>query len=226
MQKVMKKNFEKLLLGYQAFREKYALGDESVMHSLSKYGQTPQVMVVACCDSRVDPALILQCDPGDLFVVRNVANIVPPFEKDEAHHGTSAALEFATCFLKIKHLILLGHSQCGGIQALLKSKRESFEKTDFIGNWVSILKADTGDLDADEYAKKAVQQSYENCLTFPWLKEKIMNKEMMIHQWFFDIKQGQILAYCHEKKVYHPLEKGLENYPLDTEDRGQVPHSL
>src|SRR5476651_63061 len=107
------------------------------MQYLSHHGQKPEVMVVACCDSRVDPALILQCDPGDLFVVRNVANIIPPYEKDEAHHGTSAALEFGVSFLKVEHLILLGHSQCGGIQALLSSDTN---QDDFITNWVSLIK--------------------------------------------------------------------------------------
>src|SRR5579883_1928432 len=134
----MKKRFKKMLQGYQAFREKYAQGDQSVMQYLSNYGQKPEVMVVACCDSRVDPALILQCDPGDLFVVRNVANIVPPYEKDEAHHGTSAALEFGVRFLKIQELILLGHSQCGGIQALINSENANHD--DFITNWVSVIK--------------------------------------------------------------------------------------
>ena len=87
----MKKSFTQILQGYQIFRKKYLGSDQSIMRSLSIHGQQPQVLVVACCDSRVDPALLLQCDPGDLFVVRNVANIGPPFEKDDAHHGTSAA---------------------------------------------------------------------------------------------------------------------------------------
>ena len=97
-----------MIEGYQAFREKYAHGDNSVMRSLANEGQQPEVMIVSCCDSRVDPALILQCEPGDLFIVRNVANIVPPYEKDEAHHGTSAALEFGICYLNVKHLIIVG----------------------------------------------------------------------------------------------------------------------
>ena len=134
----MEKTFAQILQGYQVFRKKYALGDRSVMQYLSNNGQQPQVMVIACCDSRVDPALILQCDPGDLFVVRNVANIIPPYEKDDAHHGTSAALEFGVCFLKVKHIILLGHSQCGGIQALLTEKETN---NDFITNWVSLIKS-------------------------------------------------------------------------------------
>lgn len=193
-----------MLSGYEAFREKYALGDSSVMQYLSDYGQKPQAMVVSCCDSRVDPGLILQCDPGELFVVRNVANIVPPYEKDEAHHGTSAALEFGICFLKVQHLILLGHSQCGGIQALLNNTDSN--QNDFINNWVSLIKTDKCcDYDTDDYAKLALQKSYQNCLTFPWIKEKITQKELLIHLWFFDIKTGQIFTYSDEHQSYEPL---------------------
>jgi carbonic anhydrase len=202
----MEKNLKKILQGYKAFREKYALGDKSVMQYLSHYGQQPSVMVVACCDSRVDPALILQCDPGDLFVVRNVANIIPPYEKDEAHHGTSAALEFGISFLKVKHLILLGHSQCGGIQALLNSDANN---DDFITNWVSLIKTDHVKLkDADDYAKLALNQSYQNCLTFPWINDKVVEKKLIIHLWFFDIKMGQIFTYSDSKKEYRPLDAG------------------
>lgn len=200
----METNLKKMLEGYQDFRRKYASGDQSVMHYLSQNGQKPKIMVIACCDARVDPALILQCDPGDLFVVRNVANIVPPYEKDEAHHGTSAALEFGLCLLKVKHLILLGHSQCGGIQALLNATDSAAD--DFITNWVSLIKtADFTMQDADEYAKLALKKSYQNCMTFPWIPEKIMQKELIIHLWFFDIKTGQIFTYSAEQQNYTPL---------------------
>ena len=193
-----------MLQGYQSFRKQYAHGDTSVMRYLSHYGQQPKVMVVACCDSRVDPALILQCDPGDLFVVRNVANIVPPYEKDEAHHGTSAALEFGVRFLEVEHLILLGHSQCGGIQALLSG--DAVNKNDFITNWVSVIKTqDCQYADPDVYAKLALNQSYQNCLTFPWIKDKVIQKELFIHLWFFDIKMGQIFTYSESQEEYQPL---------------------
>src|SRR5471030_3322107 len=129
---MMDRSFIKVLQGYQQFRKKYALGDESVMNSLSYHGQQPKIMIVSCCDSRVDPALILQCDPGDLFVVRNVANIIPPYEHDKGHHGTSAALEFGIRILKVKQLIVLGHSQCGGVQALLDGADS--KKNDFISD--------------------------------------------------------------------------------------------
>jgi carbonic anhydrase len=201
----MDKSFIKILKGYQEFRKKYTLGDQSIMQYLSHYGQQPQVMVVACCDSRVDPAVILQCDPGDLFVVRNVANIIPPYEKDEAHHGTSAALEFGICFLNVKHLILLGHSQCGGIQALLNS--DDSNQNDFITNWVSLIKTHDSSLQStDDCAKFALQQSYENCLTFPWINEKVLQQKLLIHLWFFDIKMGQIFTYSDVKKEYQPLD--------------------
>lgn len=203
----MEKSFTKVLQGYQAFRNKYASGDSSVMHYLSHYGQQPRIMFVACCDSRVDPALILQCDPGDLFVVRNVANIVPPYEKDEAHHGTSAALEFGVTFLQVEHLILLGHSQCGGIQALLSSDTN---QDDFITNWVSLIKAPNGHHhDVDDCAKLALDQSYQNCLTFPWIKERVLNKSLIIHLWFFDIKTGQIYTHSSNEEEYKPLDTSL-----------------
>lgn len=203
----MDKSFIKMLNGYHAFRKKYALGEQSIMKNLSYNGQHPKIMVVACCDSRADPALILQCEPGDLFVIRNVANIIPPYEKDEAYHGTSAALEFGICFLKIKHLILLGHSQCGGIQALLKSDY-SKEKNDFITKWVSIIKKPNFILqDSDRYAKLALNQSYQNCLTFPWINDKVIQKKLIIHLWFFDIKKGMIFTYSHTKGKYQTLDQ-------------------
>jgi carbonic anhydrase len=200
----MENSLEKILSGYHSFREKYAKGDLSVMRYLSRYGQNPQIMIVACCDSRVDPALILQCDPGDLFVVRNVANIVPPYERDEAHHGTSAALEFGVCFLKVNHLILLGHSQCGGIQTLMDD--HSVGQNDFISNWVNLIQPDDAKhCSVDDCAKHALQQSYRNCLTFPWIKDKIAKQELALHLWFFDIESGQIFMYSEEDKTYKPL---------------------
>lgn len=201
----MENNFKKALQGYKQFRKKYTLGNRPVMRSLSEKGQQPEIMVVSCCDSRVDPALILQCDPGDLFVTRNVANIIPCYEKDAMHHGTSAALEFGICFLKVKHLIILGHSQCGGIQALLN--QDVSNQNDFINNWVSLIKIPhCSEKNTDDYAKLALNQSYQNCLTFPWIKEKLAEKELIVHLWFFDIKTGQIFTFCEEEKVYKPLD--------------------
>lgn len=206
----MEKSFKKMLEGYERFRDKYVHGDQSIMQYLSQYGQRPHTMVIACCDSRVDPALILQCDPGDLFVVRNVANIVPPYEKDEMHHGTSAALEFGICFLQVKHLILLGHSQCGGIQALLQEDNSS-KPNDFISNWVSLIKMDDFmNKQPDEYAQLALLKSYQNCMTFPWIQEKIQQDELKLHVWFFDIKEGRIFTYLDVERGYESLETTIK----------------
>lgn len=203
----MEKSFKKILSGYHAFRKKYALGDESIMKSLSLHGQKPEAMVVACSDSRVDPALILQCDPGDLFVVRNVANIVPPYEKDEMHHGTSAALEFGICYLKVKHLIVLGHSQCGGVQAFLENTT-LVGQDDFISNWVSLIKTDNNSIkEPDTYAKIALQKSLQNCLTFPWIQQRVAAGELIIHLWFFDIKTGQISTYSESNGKFNTLSQ-------------------
>lgn len=199
----MDESLKKIIKGYQAFRERYVLGDDSIMQSLASKGQKPQIMVVACCDSRVDPALILQCDPGDLFVVRNVANIIPPYEKDESYHGTSAALEFGICHLNVKNLIILGHSQCGGIEAL---SQNDLPANDFITKWVTLVKrADTHSHEPDSYAKVALTHSYHNCLKFPWIKERVDKKELQIHLWFFNIKDGEILTYSYEQGKYLPL---------------------
>ncbi len=196
--------FKKILKGYQLFRQKYAHGDMSVMQHLSLYGQKPHSMVVACCDARVDPALIMQCEPGDLFVVRNVANIVPPYEKDKSHHGTSSALEFGITVLNVKNLIILGHSQCGGVQAVLNESKE--ELNDFITSWVSLIKSDEcGSRDADQYARFALTKSQQNCMTFPWIAQRVNDGSLTIHLWFFDIKEGQIFTYCQERSQYEPL---------------------
>ena len=196
---------EKFIQGYRDFREKYTKDNNSVMRCLSLKGQSPKSIVVSCCDSRVDPALILQCDPGDLFVIRNVANIVPPYEQDGKHHGTSAALEFGINFLKVPNLIILGHRNCGGISSLLSNRGNT--KTDFIDSWVSIADSDFSDTvaDPDEYAKISLKHSYSNCMTFPWIKDKVLKSELVIHLWFFDIGQVKMLRYSFEEDLYKPL---------------------
>ncbi len=206
----MQEKLHKILKGYNLFRKKYHEHDDSVMEALSEQGQDPKVMVVACCDSRVDPAVLFQCDPGDLFVVRNVANIIPPFECDEHHHGTSAALEVGISLLNIEHLVILGHSQCAGLRALLKENPE--EKTDFIHHWVSLTNLEPQHLDdVDECAKMSLNYSYENCLTFPWIKKKVDDKTLIIHRWFFNIKTAEVLAYVPEDENYIKLEEGIES---------------
>lgn len=200
----MLKKFKGITKGYHRFRDKYVAGNNTLMRKLSEQGQQPEVMVVSCCDSRVDPALLLQCNPGDLFVVRNVANIIPPYENDEAHHGTSAALEFGVCYLNIKDLVILGHSQCAGIHTLISN--EKLEQDDFISNWVNIIKVKERAMhDATVCAKDSLVNSYHNCLSFPWIKERVDQRRLTIHLWFFEIKEGMIYNYDYESKQFKPL---------------------
>jgi carbonic anhydrase len=202
----MQKSLEKMLLGYEKFQEKYVKSGSRLLQRLSHQGQTPEVMVVSCCDSRVDPALIMGGDPGDFFIVRNVANIIPPYEKDGAHHGTSAALEFGICFLNVKHLIVMGHSQCGGILSLFAPSHSPGD--DFISRWMDLLEKPDPTLQSpDAYAKMALLQSYKNALGFPWIASRVEAKTLVIHLWFFDISSGKISSYAPRQKDFVPLSR-------------------
>lgn len=203
-----KSAFSQVIKGYRQFRQKYGVENNSLLRKLGEHGQTPEVMVVACSDSRVDPALLLQSEPGDLFVVRNVANLIPPYEKDEAHHGTSAALEFGICYLNIKHLIILGHSQCGGIDSWLH--HEKLHQDDFISNWLDLItiepKSKSSAINPDAYAKQSLLCSYENCLTFPWINSRLADNTLTINLWFFDIKTSTIYAFDYKDKEFKLLD--------------------
>lgn len=164
-------------------------------------GQYPATAVVACCDSRVDPAIIMDCEPGDLFIIRNVANLVPPYKPDTLHHGTSAALEFAVCGLKVRHIVVLGHAQRGGIQALLNG-----HSGDFITSWMSIADharnvtlgnsaLKTPREQSRHCEQAAICDSLKNLMTFPWIKERINAGALQLHGWYFDIGTGELLRY-------------------------------
>lgn len=186
-------------------------------------------MVVACSDSRVDPALILQTWLGDLFMVRNVANIVPAYVHDSCYHGTAAALEYGVTVLKVKHLIILGHSQCGGIRGALEG---DIGHNDFITQWVSQIKPDVraqgsgriyggiSDEEVNRYAKRALNISYKNCLTYPWIKERVDRKELVIHRWFFNIATATLSIYSQAKQQYEPLNETALNNFLISQGRG------
>ncbi len=207
--------WKKIVDGYKIFQDKYA-GDKSVMRSLFDNGQKPAIMMVACSDSRVDPALLLQTDPGDLFMVRNIANIIPEYEKDGGHHGISAALEYGVSYLQVKHLVIFGHSSCGGIEALLYNDNLN-KGNDFISSWIDLVKnkayIDQALLEpsklekVDAYAKLALQQSYKNSMTFPWIKERVEENKLVIHLWFLDIKTGMITEYSPDTQKFEPLTR-------------------
>ena len=197
--------FQKLIDGYTAFHKSYFEENPALYTALADSGQNPEALVIACSDSRIDPAIVTTSQPGDLFVVRNVAAIVPPYENDSRRHGTSAAIEFAVKVLKIKHIIVMGHALCGGIQALA-NKEDTNEIFDFIGPWMSVgstaLEAVEKSLhDADpQVRQKALEQavillSLNNLMSFPWVREKATQGSLALHGWYFDLKRGVLEEY-------------------------------
>ena len=195
---------KQLIEGFRRFRELHFAEDVGQFQDLAQFGQSPKALVVACCDSRVDPALVLDCAPGDLFVIRNVANLVPPAENQGHYHGTSAALEFGVCNLSVPHIIVLGHAQCGGIHALLEGgvgKEDSF-----IAEWMRIAEAARKQIEqelaggSDKLRHRACEQrailvSLSNLMTFSWIRERVEQGKLTLHGWYFDIEGGELLGY-------------------------------
>ncbi len=213
----------KFLSGFRRFQESYFCRDAELFNSLQE-GQNPGALVIACSDSRVDPAILMDCAPGDLFVVRNVANLVPPYAPDDGHHGVSAALEFAVKSLKVGHIIVLGHGQCGGIKALLEQDCPTDTKEqepcacacEFIHTWVNIaaaakerVKADLPEAPADKQQRAceqaAVLISLDNLLGFPWVRERVERGVLFLHGWYFDLERGELLSFIPETSSFEPL---------------------
>ncbi len=167
---------------------------------LAETGQRPRAMVVACVDSRVDPAVIFDVAPGQLLTVRNVANLVPPYAPDAAYHGTSAALEFGVKVLEVTDLVVLGHGQCGGVHALLQGA--PFIAGDFVGQWMSIAEPARVQamrcegLEARQRCceEEVVKVSLANLLTFPWIAERVALGVLRLHGAWFAIRTGELLV--------------------------------
>jgi carbonic anhydrase len=208
------KDIANFITGFKRFRQEYFDADEQRFASL-KLGQKPKVLLIGCSDSRVDPAILTGCAPGELFVVRNVANLVPPCEYDQHHHGVSAALEYAVCHLEVEHIIILGHSGCGGIGALMHGVGNE-RPAEYIGPWVKIAERAREKVLQDlpdkgpEKQNRACEQaailvSIENLLTFPWIREKVEGGHLHLHGWYFDISVGQLFSYYPESASFVQL---------------------
>ena len=187
-----------LVEGFRRFRLRHFSGDGHTYVRL-RDGQAPTTLVVACSDSRVDPAIVLDVDPGDLFVVRNVANLVPPYESDGGRHGVSAALEFGVRTLGVKNIVVMGHAQCGGIRALLEGT-----KGEFIPQWMSIAESARAEALAepatlfDESRERALEfaamrLSVRNLTEFPWIRSAVEAGALEVQAWFFDLGRGELL---------------------------------
>ena len=203
---------KRLISGYATFRDGRLSADRDRYRALAERGQRPTTMIVSCCDSRSAPETIFDAAPGELFVHRNVANLVPPFEVDGHQHGTSAALEFAVTALKVRHIVVLGHGKCGGISAFLSG--DSLEETDFIGRWIGLI-APAAELIADDPLEEAdrqralefasIRQGLTNLRTFPWIKTAEKAGTLHLHGAWFNIASGELFVMPAGEEVFRSL---------------------
>ena len=202
----------KLLGGYAHFRKSRLSRERERYEQLAEQGQKPDTMIIACCDSRSAPEIIFDTAPGEIFVVRNVANIMPPYESDGDYHGTSAALEFAVQALRVKHIVIMGHGRCGGIDAfrrqLTGETAEPLSPGDFIGQWISLLGpvADSIERSGDETLEElqmklecgSIRQSIEHLKTFPCVSILLEREQIGLHGAWFDISTGELWTLNEE----------------------------
>lgn len=188
---------DELIEGYRRFRVNSWPERKQTYERLAEKGQKPKAMILACVDSRVEPATIFDAGPGELLIVRNVANLVPPYAPDSAYHGTSAALEFGVRVLQVKDLIVLGHGQCGGVQALLNGAPEAAQ--DFVGPWMEIARdARTRAMMVPEEGRQrcceheVVKVSLNNLMSFPWIAERVSAGTLTLHGAWYAVRTGTL----------------------------------
>lgn len=181
---------------------------------LEQEGQRPRAMVIACCDSRVNIVQMFGADAGEIFIHRNIANLVPPFQPDGDHHGTSAAVEYAVSYLKVAHVLVLGHSSCGGVEGCIQmceGKNETLaNESSFVGRWLDILRpgyervhSNEGIKDKQEgLEKESVVVSLENLLTFPFVKEAVEQERLTLHGLWNSISEGRLYSYEPKSNMF------------------------
>jgi carbonic anhydrase len=203
---------KRLLEGYENFRTGRYAAEAERYRRLGEGQQKPQIMMIACCDSRAAPETVFDAGPGEIFVVRNVANLVPPYTPDGGHHATSAALEFAILSLGVAHVVIMGHGRCGGIRAVTQSS-SPLSSTDFIGSWMRPVKDVAGTV-GDEITgarerlieHASIEHSLANLRTFPWIRVRENRKELSLHGAWFDISLGELHVFDEATNEWAPLE--------------------
>jgi carbonic anhydrase len=202
----------RLTEGYRAFLDERFAREKTRYEALAEQGQSPEVMVISCCDSRVSPEVIFDANPGELFVVRNVANLVPPYETGGEYHGTSAALEFAVQALRVKHIVVLGHARCGGVRAFADDTAP-LSPGDFIGRWMTLIAPAAERLGPrqgglDEYVAKlelaAIENSLRNLMTFPCVRILVERGKLHLHGAFFGVASGVLMVRNPETGEFEP----------------------
>jgi carbonic anhydrase len=203
-----------LIAGYRSFSAQRLPTEQSRFRELAERGQSPEVMVIGCCDSRVSPEVIFDAGPGELFVVRNVANLVPVYQPDSGAHGVSAALEYAVSVLRVKHIVVLGHAQCGGIRAFV-DKTAPLSPGDFIGKWMAMFIKPGEQVERREHEttqeftvrieKAAVFRSLENLMTFPFVRTLVEKGGLNLHGAYFGVAEGTLFVLDQASKEFRSL---------------------
>ena len=203
-----------LLKGYQEFKANRYAGEADRYRALAREGQKPETLVIACCDSRAAPETIFNAAPGEIFVIRNVANMVPPYRRDGEFHSTSAALEFAVQSLKVKHIVVLGHGRCGGISAALDPATEPLSPGDFIGRWMELLAPAAEQIAGNSWMTQierqtaleriSIRHSLENLMTFPCVNILAGRGKLHLHGMWFDISEGDLQIMDPETGDFNP----------------------
>lgn len=203
-----------LIDGYRRFRSGAWPNYRELYQKLAESGQSPKTMIIACADSRVDPQMIFDAGPGELFVARNVANLIPPFEKDAAYHGTSAAVEFAVRVLEVRDLVVMGHGLCGGVRALLEGTPP--EGSDFVAHWVDMARpareravatGETGEELQRVCEHECVKLSLTNLQTFPWIADRVAAGKLRLHGCWFAVASGRLML-MDERGQFAPPGEG------------------
>lgn len=205
-----------LIEGYKAFRSGIYSQNIERYRKLGQVDQKPKALIIACCDSRADPAMIFSADPGELFVVRNVANLIPPYQPDEHYHGTSAAIEFGIEGLDIKDVVVMGHARCGGINALYKSGEGLPPDGKFVSGWMSLaqdvakeVREKYAHLDSADLVRmmemRAVVASLDQLRTFPFVREREADGRLRLHGWFYGIASGVLSIYDPETDRFNEV---------------------
>ena len=210
------RDITELVDGYRRFLSGRYPEEAELYRSLGTEGQSPKTMVVGCCDSRVDPAAIFNAAPGELFTVRNVANLVPPFDPGGTYAGTSAALEFAVTGLNVENILVMGHGRCGGVQAFIEGLYAEGEKSSFIDRWMTLLHGAKAEALREAEGKEgavlqramehaSVRHSIENLMTFPFIKERVDKGALRLRGAYFDIADGRLLALDPASGRFEPV---------------------
>lgn len=197
----------RLIEGYRQFRATAWPAERDRFETLARDGQSPETMVIACSDSRVAPERVFGSAPGELFVVRNVAGLVPPYQPDAGYHGTSAALEYAVRVLKVARIVVLGHAQCGGVRVMLEGAPK--EAQDFVEPWMHLAApammalptGASGDDALNRCEEEVVKLSLQNLLTFPWIREAVDAGRLQLEGFRFGIRSGVLTRLAGDRFV-------------------------